>query len=94
LIRSRFETSSKLARKLETPAAGGGRAAPLLVIHCTGDPVIPFAFGKAVYDAAPEPKSFVAIRGECHEEAFLVDPGTLRGELERFVEQVRSRGLP
>jgi fermentation-respiration switch protein FrsA (DUF1100 family) len=90
LIRSRFETS----KKLEVPAVAGRRASPLLVIHCTGDPVIPFDLGKEVYDRAPQPKSFVAIRGECHEEAFLVDPGTLRRELERFIEQIRARAAP
>jgi fermentation-respiration switch protein FrsA (DUF1100 family) len=84
LIRSRFETSQNLER------ASRSFATPLLVIHCTGDPVIPFAFGKEVYERAPEPKSFLAISGECHEEATLVDPGAVRRELLLFVEQVRA----
>jgi fermentation-respiration switch protein FrsA (DUF1100 family) len=88
LIRSRFEISRNLA------LANSKFAAPLLVIHCTRDPVIPFTFGQQVYDAAPQPKSFVAINGECHEEATLIDPGTLRRELLRFLEQVRTSHPP
>lgn len=86
LIRSRFETSKNLA------VANSKFAAPLLVMHCTRDPVIPFAFGRQVYDEAPEPKTFLTVSGECHEEATLVDPEGVRRGLERFLEQVRMRG--
>jgi len=84
LIRSRFETSKNLA------VAHRNFGAPLLVIHCTGDPLIPFSFGRQVYDDAPQPKSFLAVTGECHEEATLVDPSGVRRELLQFAEQVRS----
>jgi len=82
LIRSRFEISQNLER------ASHNFAAPLLVMHCTRDPVIPFAFGKEVYDRAPEPKSFLAVSGECHEEATLVDPQGVKHALLLFAEQV------
>jgi uncharacterized protein len=85
LVRSRFDTSKNLA------LANRKFGAPLLVIHCTSDPVIPFVFGRQVYDAAPEPKSFFAVTGECHEEATLVDPAGVRTELIRFVERVRTK---
>lgn len=88
LIRSRFETSRNLAM------ANSKFALPLLVIHCTHDPVIPFVFGQQVYDGAPEPKSFLAISGECHEEATLADPAGVRRELLRFLEQVRTGRPP
>jgi uncharacterized protein len=88
LIRSRFETSKNLER------ASHSFSTPLLVIHCTRDPVIPFAFGKEVYDRAPEPKSFLAISGECHEEATLVDPEGVRRQFLLFLEQVRAGQLP
>jgi uncharacterized protein len=84
LIRSRFETSQNLER------ASRSFAAPLLVVHCTGDPVIPYAFGKEVYERAPEPKWFFSVSGQCHEEATLVDPQGVRRELLRFVERVRA----
>ncbi|HTQ86496.1 MAG TPA: alpha/beta hydrolase [Candidatus Solibacter sp.] len=85
LIRSRFDTSKNLAE------ANGKFGAPLLVMHCTGDPVIPFAFGQQVYENAPQPKSFLAVNGECHEEGTLIDPVGVRRELLRFLEQVRRR---
>jgi uncharacterized protein len=88
LIRSRFETSKNLA------LANRKFGAPLLVMHCTGDPVIPFAFGRQVYDAASEPKSFFAVPGECHEEATLVDPAGVRRELLRFLARVGTGRPP
>ena len=88
LIRSRFEISLDLARAARSQPHG---AAPLLVIHCAQDPVIPFVFGKEVYDAAPEPKFFLPVTGQCHEEATLVDPMTVRRALLSFLEQVQVR---
>ena len=85
LIRSHFDTANNLQ------TANSKFGAPLLVIHCTSDPVIPFAFGKEVYDRAPQPKSFLAVKGECHEEAMLIDPVTLRQEWIRFLEGTRAR---
>ena len=84
LIHSRFETSRNLEQ------ASRKFAAPLLVIHCTRDPVIPFAFGKEVYDAAPEPKAFLAVSGQCHEEASLMDPEPVRRELMVFLGRVHA----
>jgi fermentation-respiration switch protein FrsA (DUF1100 family) len=89
LIRSRFEISEDLARAARSQP--GGTPPPLLVLHCTEDPVIPFAFGKEVYKAAPGPKSFLPITGQCHEEATLIDPAAVRQELLKFVGQARAR---
>ena len=41
-------------------------SAPLLVIHGTADEVIPYSMGKAVFDRAVAPKSFVTITGGNH----------------------------
>lgn len=43
---------------------------PLLVIHSPDDEIVPFRFGKAIYDAANEPKSFGMLRGS-HNEGFI-----------------------
>lgn len=40
-----------------------GLEAPLLVLHSSEDELIPFAHGEQVFDAAPEPKSFLQITG-------------------------------
>lgn len=46
---------------------------PLLVIVCTDDPVCPPDLGKALYDAAGEPKQFLEVSGASHYQA--VDHG-------------------
>jgi fermentation-respiration switch protein FrsA (DUF1100 family) len=43
-------------------------AAPLLVIHGEQDEVIPFRLGRAVFEAAPQPKEFWAIPGAGHND--------------------------
>ena len=62
---------------------------PLLVVHCTQDPVIPFEFGQAVYDRAPEPKRFLKIENICHEEASIVSPKKYREALDEFLATLR-----
>ena len=39
---------------------------PLLVIHGTADDIIPFEFGKSLYEHAREPKRFVEVRDGGH----------------------------
>jgi fermentation-respiration switch protein FrsA (DUF1100 family) len=46
------------------------RSAPLLVIHSENDEIIPFAEGRAVYEAAPSPKELLVIQGG-HNTGFL-----------------------
>jgi uncharacterized protein len=41
---------------------------PVLIVHGTDDGVIPFAQGKEVFDAANEPKRFVALEGGDHND--------------------------
>lgn len=43
---------------------------PLLVIHGDADPIVPIQHGKALYDAANEPKQFWKIAGGGHISAF------------------------
>jgi fermentation-respiration switch protein FrsA (DUF1100 family) len=40
--------------------------APLLVLHSDADETIPYAQGRALFAAAPEPKTFFTIRGARH----------------------------
>src|SRR5687768_14783636 len=56
LFRTRWDTLSKSSRL----------RAPLLVLHGDADEVIPYAQGRAIFEAAPEPKTFVTIRGGRH----------------------------
>ena len=56
LFRTRWDSLAKIGRL----------RAPLLVIHGEADEVVPFAQGRALFEAAPEPKTFVTLRGSRH----------------------------
>ncbi len=57
---------------------------PLLVIHGAGDELVPFAHGKALFDAAPGPaKRFVELRGG-HNDAFAVSRLEYEAALREF----------
>ena len=55
---------------------------PVLVIHSRDDEIIPFHHGEAIFAAAPEPRTFLALRGT-HNDAFLRDRRV-------YVEGIRS----
>jgi uncharacterized protein len=44
---------------------------PVLVIHSRDDEIIPFSHGRQLFEAAPEPKRFVELRGD-HNGAFML----------------------
>lgn len=81
---SKFETSEKLLRM----------TAPVLVVHCSGDPVMAYALGEQVFQAAREPKMFLRVEGYCHEEASLVAPAAYREKLREFLTQARAHDKP
>jgi fermentation-respiration switch protein FrsA (DUF1100 family) len=80
-IKSKFETGKKLASV----------RAPVLVVHCTRDPVIPFALGEEVFRLAREPKTFLRINESCHEEAALLAPEQYREALHKFLAAIPSK---
>ncbi len=58
--------------------------APLLIVHSLGDDVIPIAFGRWLYDAAPSPKAFLRLRGAGHTGLFRAG---VWPKIRRFLEQ-------
>ena len=62
--------------------------APILIVHCNQDPVIPFQFGQEVYAAALPPKTFLQISGYCHEESSLIAPTQYRTALLHFLNNL------
>lgn len=78
VLRSKFDTASKLSHI----------RAPILIAHCIGDQVLPFALGEEVYRFAREPKLFLRVEGSCHEEALLMAPAIYRAELEAFLSRI------
>jgi uncharacterized protein len=75
LVHSQFNTQARLR---ETTA-------PLLVVHCTQDPIIPFKLGQAVYNSATQIKFLVSINSLCHEESSLMAPTEYRTALQKFL---------
>ena len=80
LVISQFDTESELQQI----------KAPIMIVHCKEDPVIPSKLGKEVYDKAREPKALVVIDGYCHEEASIVAPALYRARLQVFLSQIES----
>jgi hypothetical protein len=62
----------------------GRLSLPKLFLHAQGDEVIPLAHGRRLFEAAAEPKEFVALRGG-HGDAFEVDSAAYFGAIGRFV---------
>jgi fermentation-respiration switch protein FrsA (DUF1100 family) len=77
-VASQFDTETKI-KELK---------APLMVVHCAEDPVLPIEFGEAVYAAAHEPKLFLKISGYCHEEASIIAPARYRAALAGFLNSL------
>jgi hypothetical protein len=68
-IKHRFDNAAKI----------GNVKAPILVIHSPEDTVIPFHHGKRLFEIAPEPKSFLELRGDHNDEIFTSEAEYRRG---------------
>jgi hypothetical protein len=79
--KSRFDSLAKIARV----------RAPVLIVHGTLDPVIPFSMGQRLFAAAPQPKFFFPVEGAGHDD--IVDVGGER-YLERLKELVKAEMKP
>jgi len=63
LVRTRYDNLRKIPEV----------ALPLLVFHARRDQVVPFEQGEALFRAAREPKTFVAVEHAGHADAFLAE---------------------
>jgi len=61
--------------------------APLLVAHSRDDEIIPFNMGQAIFDAAPEPKSFLEMDGD-HNAGFWISRDRYVPALDDFFTEV------
>ena len=66
---------------------------PKLFLHAESDAVIPLAHGRRLYEAAPEPKRFVTLRGG-HADAFEIDSAVYYGAISRFVAELGRVASP
>jgi uncharacterized protein len=62
---------------------------PLLMLHGERDSIVPFAQGRRVFEAAPEPKRFYAIPGADHNDTYLTGGDAYWNAWAAFL-----RGLP
>jgi dienelactone hydrolase len=51
--------------------AYAGRPASLLFVHGDKDPIVPYDWGRAAYDAVPWPKAWLRLRGQGHIDPYL-----------------------
>jgi len=65
----------------------GQIACPVLIVHSSEDDLVPFEQGRALYEAAPQPKTFVEIHGG-HNEGFLESIDIYRPAIETFLHGV------
>jgi len=103
VLEAPFPSASRVARKIfwflpglsllthgqfDTGAWLKETHAPVLIVHCSQDPVIPFQFGQEVYDEALPPKNFLQINGYCHEESSLIAPTQYSTALQGFLNSL------
>jgi fermentation-respiration switch protein FrsA (DUF1100 family) len=62
---------------------------PILVMHGDADRVIPFANGRALYEALPEPKRFEIVRGADHNDLVPPDERRYWTAVSEFVSTLR-----
>jgi len=77
-----------VAGQLQTEKRVQEISAPILIVHCTDDPVVPPDLAEQVYAAANSPKFVLRVKSECHEESSLMAPEQYRAALQSFLAAV------
>jgi fermentation-respiration switch protein FrsA (DUF1100 family) len=100
ILESTFTSVADMARELLPPAApfvGGrfdseskisGLRAPLLYFHGDRDEIVPYALGRKLFEAAPEPKTFETLHGAGHNDTVLVGGRPYFERIRRFLDRV------
>ena len=68
----------------------GALSSPVLIAHSPDDEIIPFEMGRRIYRAAPEPKTFLEMRGD-HNNGFWLSGSRYVEGLGRFLDTVLER---
>jgi len=69
----------------------GSIRCPVLVIHGTDDPVVPFSHGKRLFEKAPQPKTFTWIEDGGHSDIIEKYPEVYYTSLNRFLELISTQ---
>jgi len=80
---------ARLLTRLEYPVVDYARRlrCPVLVVHSRDDEIIPFAMGRAIYAAAPQPKAFIELRGD-HNSGFWISRQQYTAGLADFLDGI------
>jgi fermentation-respiration switch protein FrsA (DUF1100 family) len=81
-VRGRFDSKAKIARL----------RAPLLALHGDRDEIVPYRLGRALFEAAPEPKAFETIAGAGHNDTIEVGGRPYFERIQRFLDEVAPIG--
>jgi len=74
MVRFRYDSLAKIQRV----------SAPVLVMHSPHDDIVPYAMGRRLYEAAPQPKTFCEMTGG-HNEGFLDTGRAYEAALAQFL---------
>jgi hypothetical protein len=77
LVNGQMDIKSKIAKV----------RAPVLIVQCSQDPVIPPALGQEVYEAASDPKQLLKFDLSCHEESSLLAPTKYQAAMRDFLSK-------
>ena len=66
-------------------------SAPKLFIHSPADEMVPYRFGRQLYDAAPAPKQFYEVKGARHNETDLVGGRAYFDAIGEFLQSCAAR---
>jgi len=77
LVKHRFDNASKIGRL----------RCPVIVIHSPEDEIVPYSHGRRLFEAAPEPKTFLEISGT-HNDGYYTSGMAYTAGLDRFLDQV------
>jgi uncharacterized protein len=61
LLSTKYDSLSKISRV----------KSPIVFVHATGDPVVPYALGRELFEAANAPKQFFEVPADLHEGATM-----------------------
>lgn len=82
ILRTRMDSINKIAR---VPY-------PKLFIHSPADEMVPYRFGRQLFDAASQPKQFYEVKNASHNETDLVGGRAYFDAIGDFVRALRAKG--
>ena len=77
-----------LKHRLNAVGEIGGVHVPVLFFHGDNDMIVPIRLGRALYEAAPNPKEFVVIPGAGHNDTYYVAGADYFNKIEAFLEKL------